>query len=112
MVFYNNTIIVIFGGLTLIFGLWTFFGLFIRTPKRNKQRRKSKKMILGVCADFSWNIGIPLWIVRLYAVVYAPLVLGILFYFLYYFVMKLWKPSDPVIEETPINITRMEIHRY
>ncbi len=108
--YYNS--IFIFGGLALIFGIWTFVGLFIKPPKKNQTRRKSKKIILGVCADFSWYVGIPLWIVRLYAIAYAPLMLGLVFYFLYYLMMKLRKPSEPVLEERAVNVTRMEIHRY
>ncbi|MBF0280582.1 MAG: PspC domain-containing protein [SAR324 cluster bacterium] len=112
MLAYYNTALVIFGGLTLIFGIWTFFGLLTNSPKKKQQRRKGKKAILGVCADFSWQIGIPLWIVRIYAVLYAPLLLGIIFYFLYYSVMKLRKPQVPLNEERSVNVTRMEIHRF
>ena len=112
MVAYYNTFMILFGGLTLFFGIWTIYGLFFQSPKKRQQRRKGKKIVLGVCADFSSVVGIPLWLVRLYAVVYAPLVLGIVFYLLYYLVMKLRKPISPVLDERSINVTRMEIHRY
>lgn len=106
-----NTLVLTFGTLTLIFGIWTFFGLAIKPPSQKVRETRRKKIILGVCADFSATVGIPLWIVRLYAVVYAPLLLGLVFYLLYYWVMKRRKPPAPK-QKRPVNVTRMEIHRY
>lgn len=107
----HNAIVLTFGALTLFFALWTFFGLFIRPPSPRFRERPRKKMILGVCADFSATTGIPLWMVRLYAVTYAPLLLGLFFYLLYYWAMKRRKPA-PSAKKPPANITHMEIHRY
>ncbi len=106
-------IIVILGIFLLIFGIWTFLGLLRRKQNRLPNHPKGKRIILGVCADFSMYVGIPLWIVRLYALIYAPFLLGFLFYLLYYLVMKLRKaPSSPIEQERSIHVTRMDIHRY
>ncbi|MBF0288297.1 MAG: PspC domain-containing protein [SAR324 cluster bacterium] len=109
----TTIIIIILGAFLLFFGIWTFLGLLRRNRGVPPNDLKKKKLVLGVCADFSSYVGIPLWIVRLYALVYAPFLLGLLFYLLYYLVMKLRKSPSPVVEEDrSIQITRMDIHRY
>ena len=106
----HNAIVLTVATLTLLFGIWTVIGLFFKPPAKSFRERPRKKIILGVCADFSATVGIPLWIVRLYAIVYAPLLLGLVFYLLYYWAIKRRKPPSP--EKKPPAITRMEIHRY
>ncbi|MGK5093399.1 PspC domain-containing protein [Deltaproteobacteria bacterium TL4] len=99
------------GGGALIFGLWTVIGLLQRS--RISTPKKKKKWVLGVCADYSQYVGIPLWVVRLYALLYSPLLIGVFFYFLYYFVMK--ERKTPAMEEPnkrPVKITKMDSHYY
>lgn len=97
----------------LLFGIWTIIGLLKRASRPSANRLKKRKWILGVCADFSYYVGIPLWIVRLYALVYGPLLLGFIFYLLYYWVMRLRKKTrPPVTSKPPATVTKMDIHRY
>ncbi|MBF0349690.1 MAG: PspC domain-containing protein [SAR324 cluster bacterium] len=104
-----NALFLILGALSLIFGVWTLFGLLF---SRRKHRRVSRKWILGVCADFSAWVGIPLWLVRLYALLYAPLILGLLFYLLYYWAMKRRPPPPPVAARPPPEVTKMKSVYY
>ena len=100
------------GILSLIFAVWTIYGLTQRKHRKSLPPLK-KKWFLGVCADFSQYVGMPLWVVRLYAILYSPFIVGILFYFLYYLVIKV-HPSPPVItpSKRPVKITKMESHHY
>lgn len=97
----------------LFFGIWTAIGLFRQMTGKAPERPKKRKVILGVCADFSSYVGIPLWLVRFGALIYAPWIVGILFYLLYYWMMKHRTPRPKKPEtKTPANITKMDIHRY
>nr|ADI18003.1 hypothetical protein [uncultured delta proteobacterium HF0200_19J16] len=44
----------------------------------------SKNWWLGVCAEVSKTFGIPVVAVRFYILLYTPLGLGLIFYFIYY----------------------------
>ena len=48
------------------------------------ERPKQRKWWFGVCADFSETVGIPFSIVRLFVLLYIPVRLGPVFYFIYY----------------------------
>lgn len=105
-------LIIVLGFLSLIFGLWTVIGLS-RQNKRAVSKTRKKKWFLGVCADFSQYVGIPLWIVRLYAILFAPFILGIVFYLMYYLVIRNRKePQKPQKPKKPLQITQMESHHY
>ncbi len=109
-----QTSVLILGTLALIFGIWTLIGLLKRAFGKAKQRPRRKKIILGVCADFSQLVGIPLWVVRLYALLYAPFLVGIFFYLLYYLVMRLRKQTPPPLAPTerPLSVTKMDTYHY
>lgn len=81
-------------GLTaLIFGIWTVLGLLFGS--RGKDRKAGKRWFLGVCADFSHLVGIPLGLVRMLTLIYAPFLIGLLFYVLYYYVLGLREKNQP-----------------
>lgn len=109
-----NEIALIFwflGIFAVIFGIWTILGLCFYKQRKIKRKRK---ILLGVCADFSQFVGIPLWLVRLYALVYSPFIIGIVFYLLYYLVMRS-RPRKKTIKNKnrkSVQITRMESRHY
>lgn len=105
----------VLGTLLLFFGICTLIGLFQLMLGRKPTGTPSKRWLLGVCADFSHLIGIPLWLVRTYAVVFTPMLVGIIFYFLYFLVMlSLRKPAVKAQPDNPrnVNVTRMDTYHF
>ena len=47
----------------------------------------SKNWWLGVCVDVSKTLGISVFAVRFYVLIYIPLGLGLIFYFIYYWLI-------------------------
>jgi len=72
----------------------------------------SKNCWLGVCADLSKTLDIPVVVVRFYILFYTTLGLGLIFYFIYYcFIIN--RVSIPLL--TPkheIQITKIKIYYF
>ena len=72
----------------------------------------SKNWWLGVCADVSKTRGIPVVAVRFYVLLYIPLGLGLIFYFIYYgFIIN--RVSIPLLTpEHEIQITNIKSYYF
>ena len=101
--------IAVWGLLALVFGVWTIWGILDTSPRTQKI---PAKRILGVCADFSVQAKMPLWFVRCCAMLFTPLLIGILFYIAYYFAMLRRKARQPVATKNDVNITRMDSYHF
>ena len=95
--------------LPLIFASWTIINLIHKPPY---QKPVSKKWFLGVCSDYSSYVNIPLWVVRLYAIVFSPLIIGPIFYFFYYWILqkRLLKKTTEISKE--VIVTKIDSHHY
>ena len=72
----------------------------------------SKNWWLGVCADVSKKLIIPEVTVRFYVLLYIPLGLGLIFYFIYYW-FTINKVSIPLLTpEHEIQITKIKNYYF
>ena len=71
-----------------------------------------KNWWLGVCADVSKTLAIPVGAVRFFALLYTPLGLGLIFYFIYYwFIIK--RVFIPLLTpEHEIQITKIKSYYF
>ncbi len=102
--------------LAILFGTWTIWGL--SDSSKRPENRPTKK-VLGVCADFSVQAKMPLWFVRMCAVLFIPLLLGIVFYLAYYWAILQRRPKEPPTpkQKPPakshdVQITRMDSYHF
>ena len=90
----------------IIHGLiWRYRGTLPEHPS-------SKIWWLGVCADLSKTLGIHVVAVRFFVLLYAPLGLGLIFYFIYYwFIIN--RVSIPLLTpEHEIQITKIKSYYF
>ena len=108
-----NIIAVLIGVPSLIFGLLIAYGLFRRFNGRLIEPPPKKRWILGVCEDFSRMVGMQLWLMRVFFLIYTPLGIGPILYIFYYIVMRV-RGSAPSIEEDSRNlqVTKIESRYY
>jgi len=97
---------------SLIFALWTAYGLYRRYKGTLPERPKQRKWWYGVCADFSETVGIPVSIVRLFVLFYTPVGLGPVFYFIYYLVIRNKEPIPLKSPERNLQISKIESHYF
>ncbi len=76
------------------------------------ERPKQRKWWFGVCADFSEKEDIPVSIVRLFVLLYIPVRLGPVFYFIYYWVIRNREPLPLKSLERDLQISKIKIHYY
>jgi len=109
----SNPPLLLFGLITLLFAAWIVVGLIRHHTGMLEERPKRKRWLLGVCEDFSRQVGIPLGILRLLLLLYGVLGIGVLFYLLYYCAMRRWQQvvPEPVVPPPP-TVTRIESHHY
>ncbi len=103
----------LFGLISLLFGIWISYGLYRRYHGILPDMPKRRKWLLGVCEDFSRMVGIPLAVMRLFFLLYTPLVFGPALYLIYYLVMRVRsaKTQTPVPVSQP-QITKIESLYY
>ena len=98
---------------SLLFGLLIAYGLIRRFNGNLNDAPIKNRWILGVCEDFSRMVGMPLWLMRVFFLIYTPLVIGPILYILYYIVMRVRKTAPPIEEDTSnLQVTKIESHYY
>ena len=103
----------VLGALALVFGVWALIGFLLNmSRKQGKPLEKQPKRILGVCADFSAHVMIPVWIVRGYAILYSPFLVGVLFYFCYYWLMSCFRQKAMTSSESDVEVTHITSRHY
>jgi len=108
-----NAPLLLFGLVTLIFAMWIAIGLVRHHTGMLEERPKRKTWLLGVCEDFSRQVGIPLGVVRPLILLYGALGIGVLFYLLYYWAMCRRQQALPEpMASPPPTVTRIESHHY
>jgi phage shock protein PspC (stress-responsive transcriptional regulator) len=107
-----NYLLLLIGLLSLIFAFWTAYGLYRRHAGNLPESPVQQKRWLGVCADFSTTVGIPVGFVRFIILLYTPVGLGAVFYFIYYFAIRKPATLPPTIPERELQITKIESHYY
>jgi len=107
-------IVITLGLLSFLFALWILAGLYRRFRGIIPDRPLPSSLWLGVCADVSLYLEIPVVVIRCFVLLYTPLLFGILFYFVYYWVMQSKKPPATLEEviEKPMEVTQIESHYY
>jgi len=68
----------------------------------------SKNWWFGVCADVSKILAIAVRAVRLFVLLYTPIELGLIFYFIYYWFIKNRVSSTPFVPEYEIQISKIK----
>ena len=87
-------------------------GLIRRYRGTLPEHLPSKNWWLGVCADVSKTLGIPVVAVRFYVLLYIPLGLGMIFYSIYYWVI-INRVSIPLLTpEHEIQITKYKSYYF
>ena len=108
-----NLAAVLIGISSLLFGLLIAYGLIRRFNGNLNDATPKKRWILGVCEDFSRMVGMPLWLMRVFFLIYTPLVIGPILYILYYIVMRVRRTSAPIEEDkSNLQITKIESRYY
>jgi phage shock protein PspC (stress-responsive transcriptional regulator) len=87
-------------------------GLIRRYIRTLPEYPLSKTLWLGVCADVSKTLDIPAGAVRFFVLLYTPLGLGLIFYFIYYwFIIN--RVSIPLLTpEHEIQITKIKSYYF
>ena len=88
-----NLAAVLIGIPSLLFGLLIAYGLIRRFNGNLNDAPPKNRWILGVCEDFSRMVGMPLWLMRVFFLIYTPLVIGPILYILYYICLLYTSPS-------------------
>ena len=108
-----NLAAVLIGIPSLLFGLLIAYGLIRRFNGNLNDAPPKNRWILGVCADFSRMVGMPLWLMRVFFLIYTPLVIGPILYILYYIVMRVRKTTPPIEEDkSNLQVTKIESYYY
>ena len=108
-----NFVAVLIGIPSLLFGLLIAYGLIRRFNGSLNDAPPKNRWILGVCEDFSRMVGIPLFLIRLFFLIYTPLVIGLILYILYYIVMHVRRTAPPIEEDTSnLQVTKIESLYY
>ena len=107
-----NYIFLAIGLPSLFFAILTASGLYRRQTGTLPVRPLQRKWLLGVCTDFSETVGIQVGFVRFIILLYTPVGLGAVFYFIYYFVILNRAVLPPTLPEREPQITIIESHYY
>ena len=96
----------------MMFAFWIMHGLIRRYRGTLSEHQLSKNWWLGVCADVSKTLDIPAGAVRFFVMLYTPLGLGMIFYFIYYwFIIN--RVSIPLLTpEHEIQITKIKSYYF
>ena len=96
----------------MIFAFWILHGLIRRYRGTLQGHPLSKTWWLGVCADVSKTLAIPVVAISFYVLLYTPLGLGLIFYFIYYwFIIN--RVSIPLLTpEHEIQITKIKSYYF
>ncbi len=95
-----------------IFAFWTASGLYRRHAGNLPESPVQQKRWLGVCADFSTTVGIPVGFIRFIILLYTPVGLGPVFYFIYYLVIRNKEPIPLKSPERNLQISKIESHYF
>jgi len=87
-------------------------GLIRRYRGTLPENLPSKNWRIGVCADVSKTLGIPVVAVRFYVLLYIPLGLGLIFYFIYYWFIINRVPIPLLAPEHEIPITKFKSYYF
>ena len=75
-----------------------------------------KGWLFGVCADVASILRIPVTVVRLVVLIYTPFVIGLLFYFVYWLILRQRRKRQAVAAQTPqrapATITKIDSIHY
>ena len=87
-------------------------GLIRRYRRTLQEHLPSKNRWLEVCADVSKTLGTPAVPVRIYVLLYIPLGLGLIFYFIYYWLIinRVFIPL--LTPEHEIQITKIKSYYF
>ena len=107
-----NYFLLLIGLVSLIFSFWTAYGLYCRHTGTLPERQANRNWWLGVCADFSKTVGIPVSFVRFIILLYSTIGVGVVFYLIYHVIIRNRKVLPPVIPERELQITKIESHYY
>jgi len=107
-----STFLLLIGLLSMMFAFWIMHGLIRRYRGTLPEHPLSKTWWLGVCADVSKTLDIPAGAVRFFVLLYTPLGLGLIFYFIYYwFIIN--RVSIPLLTpEHEIQITKIKSYYF
>ncbi len=107
-----NLLLIFIGLPSILFAVWVVVGLYKRQIGQLTEQKLKPKWWLGVCADFSNMVGIPVGIIRLFILYYTPVFLGPIFYFLYYWMLQNRAPEVPLPAKPIPTITKIDSHHY
>ena len=107
-----NTFYHLIGLLSMVPAFCIMHGLIRRYRGTLPEHPSSKFWWLGVCADLSKTLGIHVVAVRFFVLLYTPLGLGLIFYFIYYwFIIN--RVSIPLLTpEHEIQITKIKSYYF
>jgi len=83
-------------------------GLILRYRGTLPEHPSSKIWWLGVCADLSKTLGIHVVAVRFFVILYILLGLGLIFYFIYYWLVINRVSSPPLTPEHEVQIIKIK----
>ena len=96
----------------MMFAFWIMYGLIRRYRGTLPEHPLIKTWWLGVCADVSKMLDIPAGVVRFFVLLYTPLGLGLIFYFIYYWIIinRVFIPL--LTPEHEIQITKIKSYYF
>ena len=107
-----STSLFVFGLLSMVPAFCIMHGLILRYRGTLPEHPLSKNWWLGVCADVSKTLAIPEGAVRFFVMLYTPLGLGMIFYFIYYWII-INRVSIPLLTpEHEIQITKIKSYNF
>ena len=107
-----STFLLLIGLLSVVLAFWIMHGLIQRYMGTLPEHPLSKYWWLGVCADVSKTLAIPVGAVRFFVLLYTPLGLGLIFYFIYYWFIINRVPSPLLTQEHEIQITKIKSYCF
>ncbi len=87
-------------------------GLILRYRATLPGHLLSKNWWIGVCADASKMLGITVVAVKFFVLLYTPLGLGLIFYFIYYWFFKNSVSIPLLTPEHEIQITKIKSYYF
>ena len=98
---------------SLFFSGWIALGLYRRARGKFQETTHKNTWFLGVGEDFSRMVGIPLWVIRIFFILYAFIGIGIILYILYYIMMRLrMPPEQKKVQKSMPEVTKIESRHY
>ena len=114
----NSTLIntfyfyLLIGLLSMMFAFWIMHGLIRRYRGKLPEHPLSKNWWLGVFADVSKTLDIPVDAVRFFILLYTPLGLGLFIYFIYYWFIINRVSITLLTPEHKIRITKIKSYYF